>query len=380
MRDRLSVSVLAACGGVWLALLLTAGPVDASASDQARGDRAPQAASPGAGLTGATMDSSSPSVVLLPPRFLAPPSPQREAAAELACDRLAERIAAAGAVRVVDRTQLDRILQERGLQADLSRPMLSYDAMIRLEVDATRLAPKSRLSLIDLSTGNVLAEQAFAWPLAETDVEPMLAICRAGLKDAGKPRSGTLRVRVLRREGGAGGERMAPLAARLGDVFDEALRRSQQVVFVRHFEAATSKEESLLLLMGLSRLAQGRQFCPQADATIELRVVEGDGQGKKFSETPVEIGVRLRKGARCEGDWTTTAGLVCEFDAMIPQAWRKLAAALGKIRPETAGSLIDEMALRRKQAEAELLACAQPGAARRNLPAIQTRLRTRRPP
>ena len=118
---------------------------------------------------------------------------------------------------------------------------------------------------------------------------------------------------------------MMPLGGRLIEVFGEALQRSEQVVFVHHLEAATAEEESLLLLMGLSRLPGGRQFTPQADATIELRVVEGEGRGKTFAETPVEIGVRLRKGAGYEGDWVATAGLVRDFDAMIPQAWRKLA-------------------------------------------------------
>ena len=109
-----------------------------------------------------------------------------------------------------------------------------------------------------------------------------------------------------------------------------------------------------MLLMGLSRLPGGRQFTPQADATIELRVVEGDGSGKTFPETPVEIGVRLRKGAGYEGDWVTTAGPVRDFDALIPQAWRKLAQSLGEVHAETATTLLDEMSLRRKQADAEL--------------------------
>ena len=143
-------------------------------------------------------------------------------------------------------------------------------------------------------------------------------------------------------------------------------------MLVRHLEAATSKEESLLLLMGLSRLPGGRQFAPQADATVELRVVEGDGQGKTFSDTPLEIGVRLRKGARYEGDWVTTAGLVREFDVLIPRAWQKLAASLGGVRPEAADSFSSEMALRRKQADAELRAC--PGPFAFDLAAVQARL------
>ena len=256
---------------------------------------------------------------------------------------------------MVDRTQLDRILQERKLQADPARPMLSYDAMLRLEADTTRLVPETTLSLIDLSTGNIIAQRAFAWPTTDADAKGMLdsaamgsrawpnrppGSCGSGLY--GPPRSHRQRAD------------QAAWATRLIELFDESLRRSDRVVLVHHLEAGTSKEESLLLLMGLSRLPGGRQFTPQADATIELRIVEGDGHGKTFPETPVEIGVRLRKGAGYQGDWMTTAGLVRDFDALIPQAWRKLARALGEVRAETGQTLLDEMSLRRKQAEAEV--------------------------
>lgn len=297
-----------------------------------------------------------PSVLMLPAVLSAGANNAIRAEAEAACDRLAQGIAAAGLARVVDRRQLDRVLQERDLAAKPAGPMLSYDAMIRLEVDNARLAPEARLSLIDLSTGNVLREHTFRWPLAEADIAPIVAICREAFKGVGKPTAGKLRVRALWAAEAVVNERLRPLARRLIDVFEQSFKRSDRVVLVHHFEAATSKEESLLLLMGLSQLPGGRQFTPQADATIELRVVEGDGRGKTFPETPVEIGVRLRKGADYAGDWATTAGLVRDFDSLIPQAWQKLAGSLGEVRPDAAGALLDEMALRRKQAEAELQA------------------------
>ncbi len=293
-------------------------------------------------------------MLLLPPRLPASAGDAARAAADAACDRLAQDLAAAGVAHVVDRTQIDRILQERRLHAGPSRPMLSYDAMIRLEADTSRLAPETTLSLIDLSTGSVIAQQTFAWPPKEDAAKAMLDFCRDALQHVAKPAAGKLRVRTLWATEAIDNERLRPLGGRLIDVFNESLRRSERVVLIRHLEAATAKEESLLLLMGLSRLPGGRQFTPQADATIELRVVEGEGRGKTFSDTPVEIGVRLRKGARYEGDWVTTVGLVRDFDAMIPQAWRKLAQALGEVRPETAATLLEAMSLRRKQAEAEL--------------------------
>jgi tetratricopeptide (TPR) repeat protein len=297
---------------------------------------------------------AAPSVLVLPPRLPAGAGDAARAAADAVCDRLAQDIAAAGLARVVDRTQIDRILQERSLRAEPPRPMLSYDAMLRLEADTTRLAPETMLSLIDLSTGNILAQRAFAWPPKEADAKPMLDFCRDALKSVPKPAAGKLRVRALWSEDAIASERIRPLGKRLIEVFDGALQRSDRVVLVHHLEAGSAKEESLLLLMGLSRLPAGRQFAPQADATVELRVVEGDGRGKTFPETPVEIGVRLRKGAAYQGDWLTTAGLVRDFDALVPQAWQKLAQSLGEVRPETASTWLNEMSLRRKQAEAEV--------------------------
>ena len=309
---------------------------------------------PKPGLAAAKMDSSAPSVILLPPRFRGPPKPQVQAAAELACDRLAQEIAAAGLARVVDRQQLDRALQEYSIAAKSSASMLSYDVMIRMEVNDSPLSPETHLSVIELSTGNALKEQAFGWPLKEANVAPILAFCRQTLKFVTKPSAKKLRVRTLWAAEATPNERIRPLAQRLIEVFEESLKRSDRVMLVQHLEAATAKEESLLLLMGMSRLPGGRQFTPQADATIELRVGEGNGQGKTFSETPIEIGVRLRKGANYQGDWVVTAGLVRDFDAMIPQAWQKLAQSLGEVRPETVTALLTEMSLRRKQTEAEL--------------------------
>jgi hypothetical protein len=331
-------------------------PAGAIAPDVVREDRLTDVLAPKSGLAAAKTDSSAPAAVFLPPRFHAPPAPQAEPAAELACDRLAQEIAAAGLARVVDRTQLAGLLRERELATGPSKPMSSYDAMLRMDVDNARMPPETRLSVIDLSTGNVLAQRAFGWPLHEADAAPMTALCREALQGAAKPAGGKLRVRTLWAPESIGNERIRPLGRRLIELFDESLRRSERVLLVRHLEAATSKEESLLLLLGLSRLPGGRQFTPQADATIELRVVEGDGRGKTFPLTPVEIGVRLRKGTGYEGQWVTTAGLIRDFDALLPQAWQKLAQSLGEVRAETATALLNEMSLRRKQAEAELQA------------------------
>ena len=295
-----------------------------------------------------------PSVLFLPPRLPAGAADMARAAAATACDRLAQDIAAGGLARVVDRTQLDHILQERKLQAEPPRTMLSYDAMLRLEADTTRLVPETRLSLIDLSTGNIIAQQAFAWPPSKAAAKAMLDFCRGALQHVAKPAAGKLRVRTLWSTEDIDNERIRPLGRRLIALFDESLRRSDRVLLLHHLEAATSKEESLLLLMGLSRLPGGRQFAPQADATIELALREGEGRGKSFQETPVEIHVRITRGGSGHDQSLATVGTVAQFDRAATETWEKLAAMLREAQPGAAASWLDEMAVRRRQAEAEL--------------------------
>ena len=129
----------------------------------------------------------------------------------MAGDRLAQEIEAAGIAHLVDRQQLHHLLRERELAAEPSPPMLSYDAMVRLEIDAGRLAPESVLSVIDLSTGNVLEQETLGWPLREADVSPMLALCRKALKGVGRPAAGKLRVLA------AAGDRTTSPTSKAGD-------------------------------------------------------------------------------------------------------------------------------------------------------------------
>ncbi len=304
----------------------------------------------------APMDSSAPAVVILPPRLPDAADWSARAEAELACDRLAEEIAAEGIARVLDRSQLDRILEEKRLSGDWSKPAVAFDAMIRLEVDVPSLVPEARMTLIDLSHGNVMKESRCAWPMREDDLSQMVGCCREGLKRARQPEKGKLKVRCLRAENEEKNPRLKPLICRLELVFDEAVARSPQLTPVRHLEAASAKEESLLLLMGLSRLPGGRRFSPQADATVELSVREGDGRGKTFDETPVEITARVIRGDASGDQSFTVVATVAEFDTAAAQTWAKLAGLLREARSDAATDWLDDLAARRSQAEAELRA------------------------
>ncbi len=279
------------------------------------------------------MDPSAPAVVILPPRLPDAADASTRAAAELACDRLAEEIAAEGIARALDRSQVDRVIEEKRLAGNLSKPVVAYDAMIRLEVDVPSLVPEVRMNLIDLSQGNVMKQSRSAWPLREDDLRRMVRDCREGLRQVGRPEKGKLKVRCLEVASEEQNPRLVPLARRLQRLFDEAVARSPQLVPVHHLEAASVKEESLLLLMGLSRLPGSRQFLPQADATVELRLREGDGRGKTFEETPVEITARIIRGDAGGDQSFTSVATVAEFDRAAKETWQKVAGLLREAQP-----------------------------------------------
>lgn len=295
-------------------------------------------------------------VVILPPRLISGDASEDLAAAELACDRLAERMAADPLCRVVNRLELDRVLKEQALAPEVKGRMFAWDAMLRLEVDAARPIPQVRLTLIDLSLGNPIVSAQHPWsrPLPDETLETMVKDSLAALGAAEAPGPKPLSVRLLGVANTGKSLRMEPLGERLLDALENGLARSPALRRVQHLEAMTAKEESLLILMGLARLAGGREFVPQAGATIELRLREFDGLGKTFDETQVEVGWRVRKGAEYTGDWATATATVKEFDRLIASAWSACARDLDGAAPAAVNQFLDEMALRRKQAQAEL--------------------------
>ena len=111
-----------------------------------------------------TLDPSAPSVVVLPPRLPQAADASAVAAAGLLCDRLAEDIAAEGVARVVDRGELDRVSRSAAPPCGVPRPMLSYDAMIRLELDVASLVPEVRLDSDRLVSRQ--RDEGRAFPLA----------------------------------------------------------------------------------------------------------------------------------------------------------------------------------------------------------------------
>jgi len=296
-------------------------------------------------------------IVVLEPQFISGGGGEATAAAQLACDRLARELAKDASIRVVDRTQLDRILNERRLGSGPAGMILSYDIMVRLEVDAVRPVPRAILKLVGLSDGNLLAEMQFAWsaPLPDGAIRDMAKACLASARDvaAGEPKA--LRVRLLEVENPGKSARLEPLATRLREAVAGALTHSEGIRQVHHLEATTAKEESLLLTLGLSKLLGGRQFMPQSDATVELRIREMDGVGKTFEQTRVEIAWRISKAGGSTADaWSSAEATVADFDKLVRDAWARIAAEIGKVTPGAGNDFLNELTLRRRQAQAEL--------------------------
>ncbi|HET6430374.1 MAG TPA: hypothetical protein VFJ30_18310 [Phycisphaerae bacterium] len=296
--------------------------------------------------------AESATVVVLPPQIV-PGDAETRRAAEVLCDRLAGEIAGGG-VSVVDRTQLGKVLAERALTSRPAAAALAYDAMVRVTVDTDRAAPQVTVEVIDLSLGNRLDTKSWRWQgdLPGPTVSNMARMCRSAVRLAAGARGGRVKVRLTAPIITDELARLEPLAERLSTAFAASIDRSDRLVRVRHFEAASAAEESLLILTGLTRLPDGRQFAPQADATVRLRISETDSAGNTFPQTPVRIETRVDTAG--EAPWARAEGTVAEWDKVVAAAWAGATERLAGADARAATDFLDEMALRRRQAEAEL--------------------------
>lgn len=300
------------------------------------------------------LPADAPTIVILPPTLPLAATAKLKTRAMNICDRIEERLERSRHICVVNRTELDRMLAERRLSSKSSKPMRGYDAMLRLRVQADELLPHAAVSLVDLSTGNALGAWRLDWPIQNSRLNDLCRNVAVRLGKSNKPAKGRLKLRL------AGVEqtqvRMESLGLRLENLFRKALRSSRDILLVEHLEAGTSKEEALLLMVGFARLAGGRRFTPQSDATLELRIDESGVMGRTFQETPIELAFRLRRGDNYSGGWKRFPGTVRNYDTLARKTWKALAAALKKIDADAGRKLLDNLALRRKQALTELKA------------------------
>ncbi len=104
--------------------------------------------------TGTTKAGDPITVVVLSPHGTTALDDKTAVAAELLCDQLTEELARDPSLRVVDRSQIDRVLAEQAI-GDNVQPVLAYDAMVRIVVDPLQAEPAVTLRVVDLSSGNI---------------------------------------------------------------------------------------------------------------------------------------------------------------------------------------------------------------------------------
>lgn len=310
-----------------------------------------------------TAAEESPTLVMLPAQFEVDDVDRYAVVGELLSDALAAQLSATGKLHLVDRAQVDQLLAEQQLDPERVRPLTSFDAMVRLDLRPQALVPTMQVDVIDISTGNPLAEVMLDWPLDEHAVPKMAKVCLTAVEKIaareGNEKRRT-RVRLLGPIYDVRQPRLAPLVARMRRLLEQSLDASEQIERVMHLESGSAKQESLFLLMGLSRLEGGRQFVPNADATIELEMEEVDAVGKTFEETPIRVRARVRQGNALAGDWEAAQLPSRDFEKLSADVWTKLAGKLAVVDRNAAAEVIKENKLRRKLAEAELNAKLPP--------------------
>jgi hypothetical protein len=308
-------------------------------------------------------------------------------AVELVADQLALELANDSQLRVVDRTQIDRLLQERAI-SDINSPILAYDALIGVRIEWRVANPTIILRVVDLSLGNVAGSHEWPWtgaPSADR-LREMARACKESSFRALAGSRGRLKVRLLgvatpvkverlqdrlqfarRRPAAQHGvetpESVDPLQSmgdHLAQMIEEVVARVPGVCVVQHLEALSSKEESLLLLLGQARLAEGREFAPQADRLLSVELTPMNARGKPLerdkpleNDTALEIRFRLTPDGK-HGDWVQVQGTVADWSQLASQACQLAARQLGQIDADTTDKYVTEMILRRRQAEAEL--------------------------
>ena len=296
-------------------------------------------------------------VVVLPPPQLG--EPDDSAAADLFCSRLEAELAKDAGLRVVDRSQIDRVLEERATGA-VTKPALAYDVMIRVEIDRLQAEPAVVLSVVDLSNGNLAGARQWPWSTEMPDaaLRGMAGVCKQLAIDAVAASRGRLRVRSLGVTTPDGMRRLEPMRVHLQEMLRQVVAGVPNVCVVHHLEAITAAEESLLLLSGHARMAVGRQYAPEADRVLKAELVEMQSEGRTFEDTIIELRFRLcETGA--EGEWTAVRGKVSDWPELAARLCSLLAEQLGRARPEEAADMVAEMITRRRQAEAELQAALQ---------------------
>jgi hypothetical protein len=334
------------CGLAVLTAALVAGARGRAASGPADAQKEPRPAA-----TEPASQRSTVSFVVLPPEL-----PRDQAglgdSVGLFCDLLAQRLSKSPGVAVLDRTRLDRVLAERAIGGTDKSPMLSFDAMVRVRPEGADGNQEIAVDVVDLALGNLAASGKWSWrPGSDEAVSKAADLCASACNSLAGGPGNRLKVRVLHLPQPLRTARVEAFGDGLASDLAGLLEHSPRVRVVRHLEAMSAKEESLLLLLGLTRLGGGRVFAPQADLALELRLTERDAVGKTFDQTPIEAAASLNWAGK-DAEKVTVAGTPGGRAELLRRIHAELARHIEGLDGQGQG--MAESTLRRKQAIAEL--------------------------
>jgi cell division septum initiation protein DivIVA/tetratricopeptide (TPR) repeat protein len=295
-------------------------------------------------------EANAPSFVFLPPR-LEIRSKTHEIAAELAIDRCAEEMQLLS-MQIVDRQNLKQIFDERQRNSS-TEPMTSFDAMVCLKISNDQLKPDATLSVIDLSTGSKLQEATFAWPIQEDQIESIRALLKRSITSIKRPNKKRIKVRYL----GAREPpqlRLRPIATQLTRSIDGHFRKNKLIQIVDHIESASAAEESIFLMMGLTRNSSGSGFSPAADVTVSMSIDQRDASGKTFENVMLEVRTTFETTGQAP-QFAIHSDQIGKFKStLIPKIWGDVLAGVKTSATGKQRSNIQSLAIRRAQADREL--------------------------
>jgi hypothetical protein len=272
-----------------------------------------------------------------------------------------DAIEADGRLKVVDRTQLSRVLDERrlqilGLDDAPGKPIVSADVLVISYVVTENLKTFLRIRAIHGPTGGVLSELKLPIdPAAPARFDPPLenSVRRWWPEVLGRLRDSRLKPSWVVLDVYP----LSPDQLKPADALREALQSSlaaDRSVFAPGDSALDdAQQEMLLRMLGLASPTGGR-FAPTADYLVDARLLEG---GK--------LEVRLRDAALKVMAEETFSG---DADSLHPAAtaWLKRQIAANPHKPTAAtlpAGVIDEWARRQARVELEIARklCARAG-------------------
>ena len=230
---------------------------------------------------------------------------------------ITEALETDGRLKLVDRTQLARVLAERklellGIQSSRPKPIVSADIFVLSHVVTEGTRTYLRIQAVHGPTAGLLGElklpidpaapARFALPLAKTVAEWWPGVLKRLVRARTRPVWALLAVYAETRE-------LGDLADKSRQLLQKALATDERIFLAGGAPLGQTQQEVLMRLLGLSRPRGGR-FTPAADyvldaripsaGQIELRIRRGD---LAVVEQATLTGTDDKKLLAAAGDW-----------------------------------------------------------------------------